>query len=270
MFRNSICALLFAASIVGNSGSAQADKLDDIVASGVLRCGVMLDLPPGGYRDSAGNPAGFNVDTCNDIAKEMGIKVEIVETPGSQRIPALVSGSVDIVVASTTPTLARALSVLFTNPYNVTTLRVATKTDSKAVSFDELDSMTVAVVRGSAPETKYLERCATFSQGCKNLSLASNAEVVTAVRQGRAEAMIESSSFLLPFVASSQGQGLKICCQVPNHTDWLSIAVPRGETDLRDWLNLFIFWRSENGRFEELYQKHYGSAAPSLRPATMR
>ena len=33
------------------SSAARADKLDDIIASGKLRCAVVLDFPPMGSRD---------------------------------------------------------------------------------------------------------------------------------------------------------------------------------------------------------------------------
>ena len=42
--------------------NAQADKLDDIIGSGKLRCAVTLDFPPMGFRDEANKPAGFDVD----------------------------------------------------------------------------------------------------------------------------------------------------------------------------------------------------------------
>jgi polar amino acid transport system substrate-binding protein len=42
--------------------TAHADKLDDIIGSGKLRCAVTLDFPPMGFRDSANKPAGFDVD----------------------------------------------------------------------------------------------------------------------------------------------------------------------------------------------------------------
>ena len=48
---------------------AKADKLDDIISSGTLRCAVVLDFPPMGARDDANNPIGFDVDYCNDLAK---------------------------------------------------------------------------------------------------------------------------------------------------------------------------------------------------------
>ena len=78
-------------SALAASAPAKADKLDDIIASGVLRCAVTLDFPPMGSRDASNNPIGFDVDTCNDLAKVLGVKAEIVETPFPDRIPALVS-----------------------------------------------------------------------------------------------------------------------------------------------------------------------------------
>ena len=44
---------------------AFADKLDDIIASGTLRCAVVLDFPPMGMRDENNNPIGFDVDGFN-------------------------------------------------------------------------------------------------------------------------------------------------------------------------------------------------------------
>jgi hydroxyproline transporter system substrate-binding protein len=43
---------IFIAGLVAASAAAmpaQADKLDDIIASGTLRCAVVLDFPPMGF-----------------------------------------------------------------------------------------------------------------------------------------------------------------------------------------------------------------------------
>ena len=96
---------------------AHADKLDDIIASGTLRCAVVLDFPPMGSRDENNEPIGFDVDYCNDLAKALGVTAEIVETPFPERIPALMSGRVDVGVASTSDTLERAKTVGMTVPY---------------------------------------------------------------------------------------------------------------------------------------------------------
>ena len=53
--------------------AAQADKLDDIIASGTLRCAIVLDFPPMGSRDTDNNPIGFDVDYCNDLPAALGV-----------------------------------------------------------------------------------------------------------------------------------------------------------------------------------------------------
>ncbi|HCL4256676.1 TPA: transporter substrate-binding domain-containing protein, partial [Pseudomonas aeruginosa] len=99
------------------AGLVQADKLDDIIESGKLRCAVTLDFPPMGSRDAQNNPVGFDVDYCNDLAKALDVKAEIVETPFPDRIPALVSGRADVIVASTSDTLERAKTIGMSIPY---------------------------------------------------------------------------------------------------------------------------------------------------------
>ncbi len=104
MTKSAVFALGLAAATALTT-PAFADKLDDVIASGTLRCAVVLDFPPMGSRDENNNPIGFDVDYCNDLAKALGVTAEIVETPFPERIPALMSGRVDVGVASTSDTL---------------------------------------------------------------------------------------------------------------------------------------------------------------------
>ena len=62
-----------------------------------------------GFRDEKNKPAGFDVDYCNDLAKVLGVDAEVVETPFSDRIPALLSSRADVIVASTSDTLELSL-----------------------------------------------------------------------------------------------------------------------------------------------------------------
>ena len=59
--------------VMGMSGSATADKLDDVIKSGTLNCGVVLDFPPMGYFDENNKPVGFDCDYCEDLAKAIGV-----------------------------------------------------------------------------------------------------------------------------------------------------------------------------------------------------
>ncbi len=244
---------------------AKADKLDDIIKSGQLRCGAMLDFPPAGFRDANNEPAGFDVDYCKDMAAALGVEPVIEETPSPQRLPALVSGQVDINIGSVTATLERAKTVLFSNTYLVYKLIAVTKKGAGITKWEDLNGKTVAVVRGTTPEIEYLKHCKNWPAGCMHQSYGSNGDQLLAFKQGKADVMIEADAFLIELMKTEQGSDMEICCEVPGFTDWISIAVNRGEQGLRDWINLFIFYQVDTGRFAELYGKWFGREAPTLK-----
>jgi hydroxyproline transporter system substrate-binding protein len=246
------------------SGPAQADKLDDVIASGQLRCGMMLDFPPLGFRDANNEPAGFDVDYCNDMAAALGVDAMVVETPSPQRIPALVSGQTDIGFGGMTATPERAKTVLFSNTYIVFKAAVAVKKGSDIKKWDDLQGKTVATVRGTTPEIEYLKHCVKWPGGCKYQSYASNGDQVLAFNQGKADAMIEANAFFAELLKTDKGKDMEICCYVPGFTDWASIGVNRGDFGFRDWVNLFVFTQVDKGRYAELFTKWFGSEPPRL------
>ena len=138
MNRKTLAIALGAALSASLAATAQADKLDDIIESGKLRCAVTLDVPPMGFRDADNNPAGFDVDYCADLAKVLGVEPEVVETPFPDRIPALVSGRADEIVASTSDTLERAKTVALTIPYFAFQMVVLTREDAGVNSYADL------------------------------------------------------------------------------------------------------------------------------------
>ena len=88
--------------------SAKADKLDDVINNGKLRCGVVLDFPPIGFRDANNNPAGFDVEYCKDMAKALEVDFEILPVTWAERLPVIVTNRADVVFGGTSDSLSRA------------------------------------------------------------------------------------------------------------------------------------------------------------------
>ena len=84
---------------------ARADRLDDIRRAGVLRVGVFDANPPFGAADAkTGQPVGLDVDYAQEIARKLGVKLELRATNPANRVPLLTSGKVDIIAANFTIT----------------------------------------------------------------------------------------------------------------------------------------------------------------------
>jgi polar amino acid transport system substrate-binding protein len=96
--------------------SAQADQLDDIKAKGVLVVGTKADYPPFGFRDASGGVIGIEPDLGAEIAKRLGVKLEIVPVVSSNRMQFLQQGKIDLMIATMSDTPDRRKVVGFIEP----------------------------------------------------------------------------------------------------------------------------------------------------------
>jgi polar amino acid transport system substrate-binding protein len=252
-----------ALATVAAAGTAQADKLDDIIASGVLRCAVVLDFPPMGSRNADNNPVGFDVDYCNDLAAALGVTPEYVETPFPDRIPALVSGRADVGVASTSDTLERAKTIGFSIPYFAFTNVVLTREDAGIADFEGMAGKTVGSVAGTFEGIKLEENVKGWGSG-EFRPYQSQADVFLALSQGQIDATVVTSTVASSIIASGQYPGLTIAGDAPYPIDYVSLIALREEYGLIDYLDLFVNQQVRSGRYQELYDKYVGGTAPEL------
>ncbi|MGQ0566589.1 MAG: ABC transporter substrate-binding protein [Gemmobacter sp.] len=251
------------AAVILAAGGAQADKLDDIIASGVLRCAVVLDFPPMGSRDAGNNPVGFDVDYCTDLATALGVTPEIVETPFPDRIPALVSGRADVGVASTSDTLERAKTIGFSIPYFAFTNVVLTREDAGIADFEGMAGKTVGSVAGTFEGIKLEENVKGWGSG-EFRPYQSQADVFLALSQGQIDATVVTSTVASAIIATGQYPGLKISGDAPYPVDYVSLIALRQEQGLINYLDLFVNIQVRSGRYQELYDKYIGGTAPGL------
>jgi ABC-type amino acid transport substrate-binding protein len=242
------------------AGQAHADSaLDTIVQNKKLRCGIMLDSPPAGYRDQSNKPDGYDVTYCKDMAKALGAEPVIVETPSPDRIPALVSNRIDVLIASTTPTPARALTVAFTQPYTNNTMSVVTRKETGISQYSDLKSKKLGGVVGTTPEQLFKEELAKGwqSSGATYTGYASDAESYLALQQGKVDAILIDAGVFHALSQSGQFPEFVIAGTAPL-ADFGSIAVRRDDQQFLNWARMFVFQQEVSGRRAEVYKKYYG------------
>lgn len=266
IIRQSAMAVMAAGLMAAASVPASADKIDDIIGEGILRCGVMLDFPPAGFRNGKNEPDGFDVQYCKDMAKALGVDHEIVETPSPERVPALVSKRVDVMVASASNTLERAKTVAFSMPYVVYTNVIVVRKDSDIKSFDDLKGRPVGNVVGSTPEQLFLEYYDKWKDPKGSYTgFGSDAESYLAVDQGKVDAIIGSSAQAADLIASGKFPDLEIRGEAPFAVDLVGIAVNKEDAAFLRWVDLFVWEQQKSGRYAELYKQYFRSNdVPSL------
>lgn len=260
MKRLSLLALGMTAAM---AAPALADKLDDVIASGTLRCAVVLDFPPMGFRDANNNPVGFDVDYCNDLAKALGVNAEIVETPFPERIPALMSGKVDVGVASTSDTLERAKTVGFSIPYFAFEMVVTANAKSGITSYETMKGKTVGAVAGTYEAIALEKQVKEWGSG-EFRPYQTQADVFLALSQGQLDATVSTSTVAQVSAKDDKYPGIAVVGKAPFDTDYVALFTNREEYGMINYLNLFVNQQVRTGRYKELYDKWIGGDLPVL------
>src|SRR5208282_4856064 len=133
------------------AGPAQAD-MPQILDKGVIRIGTQMDNPPFGYIGPDGKPAGFDVELGQMIGKALGVKVDLEQIIGANRIPYLLTNKIDMVISAMGATPERAVQVMFTTPYAALYIGVYGPKGPKVTGPDGLGSLRIAATKGTTQD----------------------------------------------------------------------------------------------------------------------
>lgn len=90
--------------------------LEQVLKRGSLRVGFDTFIP-WAMKNKKGEFIGFEIEVAKQLAEEMGVKVEFVNTDWAGIIPALLTGKFDVIIGGMNMTVKRNLKVNFTIPY---------------------------------------------------------------------------------------------------------------------------------------------------------
>lgn len=252
---------LFVLTLIFTSTSFAIEEkstLDKVLDEGVLKVGIMLDFPPCGYYDDNGKPAGYEVDIANKIAEMLEVKLEIVETPGPSRIPALTAGKVDVVFGSLAITPKRAAAVAFTRPYIYNSQWIITKKDSGIENFEDIAGKKIATVRGTTPEINIMKTVEDWENKPETVSYTSNADALMALRQGKVDALAEAKIWFESQINSKFPDQYKLVGPA-FYKELCGAAVRRGDQEFLNWLNTALWTMTVLTQdMNDLNKKYYG------------
>ena len=117
----------------GSSEKASVDKLTKIKESGKLVVGTEAQYAPYEFKDADANFVGCDIWLAQQIADELGVKLEIVDMSFDGIIPAVTSGQVDIGIAAFTATPERAEVIDFSSSYETATQFLVVKAGNEDV-----------------------------------------------------------------------------------------------------------------------------------------
>lgn len=235
---------------------------DDLINRGQVNVGIIMDSPPYGFLDSNQQPDGFDVGVAKLMAKYLGVKLNIVSLVGANRIPFLMTGKVDMVIAGLGITPDRAKQVNFSTPYMLVDNDVYAPKDLTVKSTEDLYDHKVGVVRGSAQDnilTRDLDGHADIMRFDENPTL------IQAMLTGQVDAIALTAVLGDPAFAAHPEANVEKKITILAQAN--GVGLRKQDTELRDWINAFIFYIKSNGELNNLYKTYWKVPMPENMPS---
>lgn len=242
-------ATVVALTCVGASLPAAAQTLTRIEETKTIRVGVLLENAPFGFIDEKGTPTGLNIDVANAIARELGVEIEVVPTTNTSRIANLVTGGIDIAVATIGMLPSRAEVIQFSEPYTVFENIVVGPKDRDISSFEDLAGLRVGVGQGAASEATMLERAPPTATVQSFADRAANLQALTA---GQVDVIADDNLVLIVLEEAAPGRYEQkfVTSQL-----WVGAGLPKGQPDLLKAINAIIDGMRASGELGEIHKK---------------
>lgn len=237
--------------------AAHANTLDQVMKSKVLRVAIDLNAPPYGMKNSSLKEVGSDVDTARLIAKNLGVKLEIVPTTQANRIPFLLTNKADVVISSLSVTDARKKVIDFTIPYAAIQSVIAAPKAMAIDSMKDLAGKTVVTARGTTNDNN-VTRLAP--PGTNIIRFENDATAITAIISGQAKIFSTAPAIVAALNKKDPAKALQI--KVVMSTSMLGFGVTKNNTALKDKLDELIRKDLKNGELNAIYKKYHGADLP--------
>jgi polar amino acid transport system substrate-binding protein len=238
-----------------------------IAERGRLIVGVDQNTNLFGYRDpSSGRLEGFDIDVAREIARAIfgdPDRIDLRVFEADQRVPALQSGQVDLVVRTFSITCDRKDKVAFSTTYFVANQRILAVKGSGIESSVDLAGKRVCAVRGttSLPALSGLDPRPTVF-GVNNWT-----DCLVMLQQGQVDAISTDDSVL--WGLKKQDPNVELVGDSIGLEPY-GIGIKKENSDLVRFVNGVLAEMRADGTWQRLYDKWLLEFGPTPRPPTAR
>jgi polar amino acid transport system substrate-binding protein len=248
----------------GGSGSKTAAGGVELVKAGQLTTCTHLPYPPF-QSEINGKVQGFDVSMIDLVAKDLGVKQQILDTPfeNFKTGAFLNSGECDLAAAGMTITAERKKNVDFSDPYFDATQALMVGKNSGITSL--ADAKAKKVKLGAQAQTTgedYAKK-----QGFDPVSFESSDAVLNGLRTGQVKAVVIDYPVVQGWLKDKANAAYKVAGQI-NTGEQYGFTVKKGNTKLLAAINKAIKDAKADGTYKKLYEKWIGpynasAASPS-------
>jgi polar amino acid transport system substrate-binding protein len=244
-------SLLLALSAAPLAPSAAAQTVDEIIKRGKVIVGVNTTTPIFGLVGSDGQPEGYDPDVARLVGKYLGVPVEFVPVTGANRLPFLLTNRVDMVIALFGITPERAQQIWFSMPYATEAATLVAPASRAVKTVDDLAGLRVGVPRGAMQDLILTPQAA--AKKINLMRFDDEATALQALISGQID--VVGTGLLVYRTLNRNDPGKNYEVKIVLRPLHFGIGIRRGQIDLLQWLNTFVYTIKNNGELDAISRK---------------
>jgi glutamate/aspartate transport system substrate-binding protein len=231
--------------------------------SGTITLGHRESSIPFSYMSPRGEPIGYSIDLCKLLVDAIGeavgrtIAIRWQPVTSETRIPAVVSGQVDLECGSTTNNVERQKQVAFSPTFFVSGTKLLVKKGSPIKSFRDLGGKRVVVTAGTTNEKAMRELAARFRIDMAIETAPDHAASFARLTAGQVDAFATDDVLLYGLVAQAKLRGEYVVTGEFLSYDPYGIMYRKGDPQLAQLVNDTFHLLAEDREIERRYERWF-------------
>src|SRR5262245_53371964 len=251
---------VLAFTIPAAAQTAPPDRLQKILADGVLRVGTTMDTPVFSMRDPAtGQLTGFDMDALATLTPALGVKLEYVKMTFGSMLADLAADKFDIAMSGMGRTLDRARVATFSKPYHrygkLMMIRSADRERFRSLADLDLPGIKIAYNRGGLND----RFANTMFKQATPTGFASNELATADLIAGKVDAQVADSTAAI-YMAR---QDPRLAAMSPDNVFnpvYVAILLRRDDQTLLNYINIWIDQIEMDGTLARIRTKWLGDS----------
>ena len=243
------------------SQAAAAATLDRIRDAGAIRLGYRVDAKPYSYHDANGQPAGYIVDLCTEVAAALGpqIRPQYVRIAADARFESVLNGRIDILCDPSSITLARREIVDFSLPTFIDGAGVISRSNNPIRSFEDFAGKRVGVLGGTTSERTLRTSLDELNVKATVVPATDHRAGLDLLSDGKVDAYFADRGIVAAMIRGGDRPGLEISRQYFSYETY-ALALPRGDDAFRLFVDRVLARLYRTGKINSIMENTFGKA----------
>jgi polar amino acid transport system substrate-binding protein/glutamate/aspartate transport system substrate-binding protein len=246
------------------AGTAFAGVLDRMGQDKTIRIAYRGDAPPFSYKDKIGEPVGFMVDLCRDVAKRLAeqlnlpsLNVTYVPVTAADRFEAIQQQKADILCEPTSATLSRRELVDFSIPTFVDGAGLMIRADGPR-DLKALAGQKIGVLAGTTTEEALRNSLKLAEIIADVIPAKTHAEGLAMLEEGKVPAYFADRSILVSLIKDSKAPDKLMLAENYFSVEPYALALPRGDEAFRLAVDRALSHIYRSGEIAAIFKRTFG------------